>query len=72
MDYLFISVIKIVKEGKQEGRKEEGMRKRKQMGGKEGVWRTRRYKNRYKEEKTFIFMCFTKVVLIFLFVLQGP
>ena len=48
MDYLFISVIKIAKEGKQEGRKEEGMRKRKEMGGEEGVWRTRRYKNRYK------------------------
>lgn len=58
MDYLFISVIKIAKEGKQEGRKEEGMRKRKEMGGEEGVWRTRRYKNRYKEEKHLYFYVF--------------
>ena len=72
MDYFFISVIKIVKEGKQEGRKEERMRKRKGDGREGGSLGTRRYKNRYKEEKhLYFYVLYYCSPYFFLFVLQG-
>ena len=41
------------------------------MGGKEGVWGQEDTKIGLKERNTFIFMCFTKVVLIFSFCASG-